>query len=81
MSNWSSDQTKIPPLVASRTARMERAGKAQSHVLKVHRILARALKVARRREKIARNVAELVDPPMVTEVERDDLSALEAKRS
>lgn len=61
-------------------AKMERAGKSQSHVLKVHRILSRALKVARRRRKIAVNVAELVDPPVVDEVERDDLSAEEAKK-
>lgn len=61
-------------------AKMERAGKSQSHVLKVHRILSRALKIARRREKITRNVAELLDPPTVEEVEREDLTASEAKQ-
>lgn len=62
-------------------AKMERAGKAQSHVLKVHRIVSRALKVAQRRRKITRNVAELIDPPKVDEVEQDDLTAVEAKKA
>lgn len=40
-------------------------GHAPSHVLKVHRILSRALKVAHRRRMIVENVATLVDPPTV----------------
>jgi integrase len=43
--------------------KMDRAGKAGSHALKVHRILSRALKVALRRGIVPRNVAELVDAP------------------
>jgi integrase len=44
---------------------MARSGKAQSHQLKVHRILSRALDVAMRRGHVGRNVAKLVDPPTV----------------
>lgn len=42
---------------------MDRAGKAASHALKVHRILSRALEVAYRRGMVSRNVAKLVDAP------------------
>lgn len=55
-------------------ARMYAAGKAPSHVLKVHRIISRTLKIAQRREMIARNVATLVDSPSVAEVEIEPLS-------
>ena len=47
---------------------MRRAGKAQSHQLKVHRILSRALKVAHRRGHVTHNVALLLDPPSVDPV-------------
>lgn len=40
-------------------------GMAPASVLRVHRVLARALKVAVQRGKITRNVALLVDPPAV----------------
>ncbi len=42
---------------------MLKEGLSPSTVLKMHRILSRALKVAVRRDVIARNVATLVDPP------------------
>jgi integrase len=45
------------------------AGKAPSHVLKVHRILSRMLKIAVRRGIVSRNVAQLVDPPSASESE------------
>jgi integrase len=44
-------------------AAMRDAGLASSYVLKAHRVLSRALKVAHRRGRAARNVCELVDPP------------------
>ncbi|MGK5547240.1 tyrosine-type recombinase/integrase [Streptomyces sp. URMC 127] len=44
-------------------------GHAPSHVLKVHRIISRALKIAHRRRMISENVATLVDPPTVDETE------------
>lgn len=45
------------------------AGRAPSHVVKVHRILSRALKIAHRRRMIGENVATLVDPPSIDETE------------
>jgi integrase len=61
-------------------AQMFRAELAASHVLKVHHILSRALKIAVRRGKIGRNVADLVDPPTVAPVEQDSLDQPEAKK-
>lgn len=61
-------------------AQMYRAKMAPSHVLKVHRILSRSLKIAVRRGKIGRNVAELVDPPSIDSMEQDNLSQEEAKK-
>ncbi len=42
-------------------ARMYAADMAPSYVLKVHRIISRALEIAVRREKVNRNVAKLLD--------------------
>jgi integrase len=42
---------------------MLNSGLSAATVLRVHRILSRALKVAMQRERIRRNVATLVDPP------------------
>ena len=61
-------------------ARMFKAKLAPSHVLKVHRILSRALKIAVRRGKVGRNVANLVDAPSVDKVEQDSLDVTEAKK-
>jgi len=47
---------------------MQRAGKAQSHQLKVHRILSRALDIAMRRGLVAVNVSKLLDSPTVDPV-------------
>jgi len=55
-------------------ARMHEAGKAESTILKVHRIISRALKIAERRNLVARNVATLMDSPTVREVEIEPLS-------
>jgi hypothetical protein len=60
-------------------AAMLRAGKAPTHVLKVHRIVSRALKIAVRRGTIARNVATLVDPPSIEQAEQRQLTRTEAR--
>ncbi|MFH9611403.1 tyrosine-type recombinase/integrase [Streptomyces sp. NPDC017448] len=60
-------------------AELLRAGHAPSHVLKVHRILSRALKIAHRRRMIVENVATLVDPPTVDETEANPFTMEEAK--
>ncbi|ARZ68750.1 integrase [Streptomyces albireticuli] len=54
-------------------------GHAPSHVLKVHRILSRALKIAHRRRIIGENVATLVDPPSADETEARPFTQEEAK--
>jgi integrase len=60
---------------------MYRAKLAPSHVLKVHRILSRALKIAVRRSKIKQNAADLVDPPSVEPLDQDNLNQEEAKKA
>ncbi|GGY08575.1 site-specific integrase [Streptomyces hiroshimensis] len=60
-------------------AAMLGAGHAPSHVLKVHRILSRALKIAHRRRVIGENVATLVDPPSADETEANPFSKEEVK--
>ncbi|MFF6891320.1 tyrosine-type recombinase/integrase [Streptomyces microflavus] len=60
-------------------ADMLREGHAPSHVLKVHRILSRALKIAHRRRMIVENIATLVDPPTVDETEANPFTMKEAK--
>lgn len=60
--------------------RMHQAGKKPSHVLKVHRILSRALEVAVRRDKVGRNVAKLVDAPGAPETEVVPFTAEETRR-
>jgi integrase len=56
-------------------------GLSPASILRAHRVLSRALKVASQRGKVARNVATLVDPPVV---KRPDtampLSAQEVRR-
>lgn len=44
---------------------MAEAGKAESSILKLHRILVRALEMARRRRVVPSNVAKDIDPPTV----------------
>jgi integrase len=55
------------------------AGYAPSHVLKVHRILSRALKIAHRRGIVSRNVATLLDAPTVDETEANPFTQEEAR--
>lgn len=56
------------------------AGRAPSMVLKAHRILSRALKIAHRRGHVNRNVALLVAPPSAPDVEQQQLTLTEAKK-
>lgn len=76
-------QHRLDKLAPEHLERMYRkmldAGHAPSHVLKVHRILSRALKIAHRRRIIAENVATLVDPPTVDETEANPFTIEEAK--
>ncbi len=58
--------------------KMQRAGKADSSILKVHRILTRALEIAYRRGVVPRNVAKLIDSPTVKRVEILPLTEAEA---
>ncbi|MGW4469631.1 tyrosine-type recombinase/integrase [Nonomuraea sp. NPDC004354] len=55
-------------------------GLSTSTVLKVHRILSRALKIAVRRGKISRNVAELVEASTAASTEIEPLTREEARR-
>lgn len=59
---------------------MLREGLSPSTVLKIHRILSRALKIAVRRDRIPRNVATLIDAPSAPEQETDALTREEARR-
>ena len=61
-------------------AAMLKEGLSPSTVLKIHRILSRALKVAVRRDKVARNVATLVDPPAAADTEIEPFTQEEARR-
>ncbi len=54
-------------------------GQSASTVLKTHRVLSRALAVAVKRERVARNVCTLVEPPSVVRDEVSPLTADEAK--
>lgn len=57
---------------------MQRAGRAESSILKVHRILTRALEVAYRRGIVPRNVAKLIDAPTSRRPEIRPLTLAEA---
>jgi len=59
--------------------RMIQAGKAESHALKVHRIISRALEIAVRRGKVGRNVAKLVDAPSASRPEIQPFSQEDAR--
>jgi integrase len=51
-----------------------------STVLKVHRILSRALTVAVRRDKVARNICQLIDAPTADDPEIEPFSRDDARR-
>ncbi|MBM9505317.1 tyrosine-type recombinase/integrase [Actinacidiphila acididurans] len=76
-------QHRLDKLEPEHLERMYRAmldaGHAPSHVLKVHRILSRALKIAHRRRMVVENVATLVDPPSLDETEANPFTIEEAK--
>ncbi|ATY97206.1 tyrosine-type recombinase/integrase [Streptomyces cavourensis] len=76
-------QHRLDKLQPEHLERMYRAmldaGHAPSHVVKVHRILSRALKIAHRRRMISENVATLVDPPSVDETEANPFTQEESK--
>jgi integrase len=59
---------------------MFEAGLSSSTVLKIHRILSRALSVAVKREVITRNPTKLVEPPAPNNTEVQPLSRDEARR-
>lgn len=68
-----------PEHVEAFLRRLKREGMAPATVLKVFRILSRALKVAEQRGRVRRNVCTLVDAPSVPQVEAVSLSADEAR--
>ena len=70
----------LPEHVDRLYAAMTAAGRSQTHALKVHRILSRALEIAVRRGKVGRNVCKLIDPPAETETEIVPLARDEARR-
>lgn len=61
-------------------AAMETAGLSSASVLKNHRVLSRALKVALQRGRVVRNVCTLVDAPTVVRDEIQPLTATEARK-
>jgi integrase len=61
-------------------SQMLASGLSASSVLRTHRILSRALKVAMQRGKITRNVCTLVDPPTPKRPESSPLTVDEARR-
>lgn len=61
-------------------ATMTERGLSSSTVLKIHRILSRALKVAMRRGKITKNVATLIDAPAADDPDIVPLSRQEARK-
>ncbi len=68
-----------PEQVEGMYGQMLATGLAGSTVLRTHRILSRALKVAMQRGKIARNVCTLVDPPTPKRPASDALTLEEAR--
>jgi integrase len=72
------DRLQPEHLEAAYTA-MYDAGLSSSTVLKVHRILGRALTVAMRRDKVGRNVTKLIDAPEPSDFEIRPPSQEEAR--
>lgn len=69
-----------PEQVEAMYGQLLAAGLSASSVLRTHRILSRALKVAMQRGKITRNVCTLVDPPATKRSESNPLTVAEARR-
>jgi integrase len=55
-------------------------GLSSSTVLKVHRILSRAIKIAIRRNKVTKNVATLIDAPVANDPDLEPLTRNEARK-
>lgn len=53
----------MPEHLEQMYAELLTTGRSPASVLRVHRVLQRALEIAVQRERVARNVATLVDPP------------------
>jgi integrase len=70
----------LPEHLDALYAAMAEAGMAESHILKVHRVLSRALEIALRRDKVGRNVAKLVEPPGAGDTEIKPLTQVEARK-
>jgi integrase len=69
-----------PEHVEAMHAEMRAKGRAGATVLRAHRVLSRALKVAEQRGRVARNVARLVDAPRAGEpASGDALTPAEAR--
>jgi integrase len=69
----------LPEHLDAAYSAMYAQGLSSSTVLKVHRILSRALTVAVRRDKVGRNVAQLVEPPAAADPEIDPFTREEAR--
>lgn len=69
----------LPEHLDAAYAEMYSAGLSSSTVLKVHRILSRALTVAVRRDKVGRNVAQLIDAPSPADSDIKPFSQAEAR--
>lgn len=69
-----------PEQVEGLYAQMLGQGLSTATVLRAHRILSRALKVAMQRGRVARNVCTLIDPPTVKRAESSPLTGEEARR-
>lgn len=69
----------LPEHLDAAYSQMYAEGLSSSTVLKVHRILSRALTVAMRRDKVGRNVAQLVEPPAAGDTEIEPFTREEAR--
>ncbi|GAA4059940.1 site-specific integrase [Actinomadura miaoliensis] len=70
----------LPEHLEAAYGAMYAAGLKSSTVLKVHRILSRALTIAVRRERLGRNVAKMMDAPVAEDYEAKPFSLDEARR-
>ena len=70
----------LPEHLDAAYQKMYEAGLSSSTVLKIHRILSRALTIAVRRDKVGRNVATLIDAPAADDPDTEPLTREEARR-
>jgi integrase len=70
----------LPEHLDAAYQKMHEADLSSSTILKIHRILSRALTVAMRRDKLGRNVATLIDAPAADDPETEPLTREEARR-